>query len=180
MDLSRLDTGLPEPLVCLPGTWAITKENPVVKPIELGDEEITMEELLNMTVPGEKKKISPNALFEIPKVDHITPEMKLELAAIRLRRYAYKDKFMKSSDSKDIPSRFHLGTMIGGGMQAVGGGKESQAAGTANRKKKKGKSHLTNLLHDDTVKDWLHRNIQKRTRVARPKSKHPKIKPLRH
>ena len=83
---------------------------------------------------------------------------------------------MKSSDSKDIPSRFQIGTMVGGGAIAVGAGSESQAAGTSNRRKRNGKSHLSNLLHDDTVKDWLHRNIEKRHNVARPKSKHPKIR----
>jgi hypothetical protein len=174
MDLSRLDTGLPEAVVCVPGSWMISQDKPVVRQIELGNEDISMEELLDMTVPVQKKRVSPNARFEIPKVTHITPEMQLELAAIRLRRFAYKDKFMKNSDSKDIPTRFQIGTVVGGGMEAVGGGKESQAAGTSNRRRKKGKSHLANLLRDDTVKNWLHKNIQKRQNVARPKSKNYK------
>ena len=178
MDFSRLDSGLSEPVICLPGTWNISKDKPVVKPIQLGEQDITMEELLDASCPGPNKRTSPNSRFEIPKVTHITPEMKLELAAIRLRRYAFKDKFMRSSDSKDIPTRFHIGTEVGGGLQAVGGGRESQAAGVSNRKRKNGKSHLLNLLHDDTVKDWLHKNIQKRTRVARPKSHHKKIQPV--
>lgn len=179
MDFSKLDTPLPESVVCLPGTWNITKEKPVVKSIELGEQDITMQDLLDMSCPGPNKRINPSASFGIPKVTHITAEMKLELAAIRLRRYAHKDKFMRSSDAKDIPTRFQVGTMVGGGLQAVGGGKESQAAGTANRKRTKGKTHLANLLRDDTVKDWLHKNIQKRTQVARPRSKHPKIKSAR-
>ena len=171
MDLSKLDTGLPESVVCVPGNWSISKDQPVVHQIELGEEDITMEELLNLTCPSQKKRVSPNSRFEIPKVTHITPEMQLELAAIRLRRFAYKDKFMKNSDSKDIPSRFQVGTVVGGGLEAVGGGKESQAAGTINRKRKKGKSHLSNLLNDETVKNWLHKNIQKRANVARPRSR---------
>jgi hypothetical protein len=179
MDLSRLDSGLAEPVTCIPGTWTLSKQNPVIKPVQLAEEDMTMAELIDKASPAHAKKISPHARFEIPKVTHITPEMKLELAAIRLRRYAYKDKFMKSSDSKDIPTRFHIGTEIGGGLQAVGGGKESQAAGTANRKRKSGKSHLMNLVHDETVRNWLHKNIEKRTNVARPKSKHKPIKPVK-
>ena len=173
MDLSRLDSGLSSSVVCVPGTWSIRKPAQSVDEVKNG---MTMEDLLNDNIPVHKQKVSPGARFEIPKVEHITPELKLELAAIRLRRYAYKDKFMKSSDSKDIPSRFQIGTVVGGGLQAVGGGRESQAAGTTNRKRKNGKSHLLNLLHDDTVKDWLHKNIGKRANVARPKSKHPKVK----
>ena len=180
MDFSKLDTPLNDSVICLPGTWNISKDKPVVQPIVLGEEDITMQDLLDMSCPAPKKKISPSASFEIPKVTHLTPELKLELAAIRLRRYAHKDKFMRSSDSKTIPTQFQIGTMVGGGLQAVGGGRESQAAGTANRKRKKGKTHLANLLRDEKVKDWLHKNMQKRAQVARPKSKHPKIKILRN
>jgi hypothetical protein len=174
MDFSKLDSGLSTSLCCVPGEWKITESDFVAESqVKPG---MTMEDLLNAAIPAQKKPISASARFEIPKVEHLTPELKLELAAIRLRRFAYKDKFMKSSDSKDIPSRFQIGTVVGGGLQAVGGGRESQAAGTWNRKQKKGKSHLMNLLHDDTVKDWLHKNIIKRANVARPKSKHPKVK----
>jgi hypothetical protein len=140
----------------------------------------TMEELLNDSIPVPHKRSNPHAAFEIPKVKCITPELKLELAAIRLRRYAYKDKFIKGSDTKDIPTRFQIGTVVGGGLVAVGGGSESQAAGTVNRKKKSGKSHLMSLLKDDTVKDWLHKSIEKRHNAPRPKTKHPKIRKNRH
>ena len=170
MDLSRLDSGIN--LTCLPGTWGLTRSNPIVTPINEVSDGMTMADLLEASCPGGKEKRNPSARFEIPKVKHVTPEMKLELAAIRLRRYAHKDKFMKSSDAKDIPTRFQIGTVVGGGLQAVGGGKESQAAGTWNKKQKKGKTHLSSLLQDETVKSWLHKNIQKRTNVARPKSKH--------
>ena len=174
MDLSRLDT--PVPVTCLPGTWGLSASNPVVSAPRDVEEGMTMEDLLDASCPGMKKRVSPATRFEIPKVKILTPELKMELAAIRLRRFAYKDKFMKASDSKDIPTRFQIGTVVGGGLQAVGGRRESQAAGTANRRKKSGKSHLTNLLKDETVKAWLHKNIEKRTNVARPKSKHAKIK----
>lgn len=176
MDLSRLDSGVSASMVCIPGSWGLSKANPVVAPINPVEDGMTMEEFLEASCPGGKKKSNPAARFEIPKVRHITPEMKLELAAIRLRRFAHKDKFMKSSDSKELPTRFQIGTVVGGGLQAVGGGKESQASGTANRKKKRGKSHLASLLQDEGVKAWLHKNIEKRTNVARPKSKHAKVK----
>jgi hypothetical protein len=174
MDFSKLDSGID--MVCLPGSWGLSQTKPVVEPEQLVKDHMTMADLLDATCPKQKAKVSPAARFEIPKVTHISPELHMELAAIRLRRFAHKDKFMRSADSKTIPTRFQIGTMIGGGLQAVGGGKESQAAGTANRKRKSGKSHLLGLLHDDSVKDWLHKNIQKRTNVARPKSKHPKGK----
>jgi hypothetical protein len=176
MDFSRLDfSANGDSLdVCIPGEWRISpksaEEGQTHAPMK------SMKELLDSSIPAPKAHHDPKTSFEIPKVKIVTPEMKLELAAIRLRRYAYKDKFMKSSDSKDIPTRFQIGTMVGGGLVAVGGGSESQAAGTMNRKKKSGKSHLSNLLHDETVKDWLHRNIEKRHNVARPKSKHSKIR----
>lgn len=176
MDFSRLEFSANGDSLdaCIPGEWRISP-----KPVDDAETHApakSMKELLDSSVPAPKPHHDPKTCFEIPKVKIVTPEMKLELAAIRLRRYAYKDKFMKSSDSKDIPTRFQIGTMVGGGLVAVGGGSESQAAGTANRKKKSGKSHLSNLLHDETVKDWLHRNIEKRHNVARPKSKHPKIR----
>lgn len=174
MDFTRLDSGLSSSLMCVPGSWNVSKPTP-----EALDPGMTMQDLLDASIPVGRKKSNPVSRFEIPKVEHITPELKLELAAIRLRRYAYKDKFMKSSDSKEIPNRFQIGTVVGGGIQAVGGGKESQAAGTANRKKKRGISHLRDLLHDDTVKDWLHKNIGKRANVARPKSKYPRWKKSR-
>lgn len=181
MDFSRLDTSLAAS-VCVPGQWKLTKENaseitgvmPNVAPAS------SLVDLLNATVPTPGTKSNPCTGFEIPIVKVVTPDMKLELAAIRLRRYAYKDKFMKSSDSKEIPNRFYIGTMVGGGLQAVGAGGESQAAGTTNRRKKSGKSHLMNLLHDDSVKEWLQKNIEKRTRVARPKTKHPKVTRRNH
>jgi hypothetical protein len=176
MDFSRLDfSANGESLdVCVPREWRITPK----KQDEEGNKvtAATMKDLLDESVPAPKSHVDPKSAFEIPKVKIVTPEMKLELAAIRLRRYAHKDKFMKSSDSKDIPSRFQIGTMVGGGAIAAGAGSESQAAGTSNRRKRSGKSHLSNLLHDDTVKDWLHKNIEKRHNVARPKSKHPKIR----
>ena len=180
MDFSRLDFNLNGDSldVCLPGEWRITP-----KPVEEIQAQVagkTMKELLDATVPAPNVPRDPKARFDIPQVKIVTPEMKLELAAIRLRRYAYKDKFMKSSDTKDIPTRFQIGTMVGGNVIAAGAGSESQAAGTANRKKKSGKSHLSNLLHDETVKEWLHKNIEKRRNVARPKSKHPKIRQNRN
>ena len=177
MDFSKLDSGLD--MVCVPGVWGLSTAKPVVEPVQIVHDQMTMADLVDATCPKQNKKISPAARFEIPKVTPITPEVTMELAAIGLRRFAHKDKFMRSSDSKTIPTRFQIGTVVGGGLQAVGGGKESQAAGTANRKRKNGKSHLLSLLHDDTVKDWLHKNIQKRTNVARPKSKHPKVKPAK-
>ena len=180
MDFSKLDFSLNGDSldVCIPGEWRIKP-----KPVEEKQNEtasMTMKELLDMSVPAPNGRHDPKARFDIPQVKIVTPEMKLELAAIRLRRYAYKDKFMKSSDSKDIPTRFQIGTMVGGSVIAAGAGSESQAAGTANRRKKSGKSHLSNLLHDETVKEWLHKNIEKRHNVARPKSKHSKIRKTRN
>jgi len=177
MDFSCLDLPIQMPGgACVPGEWKVDCSRALVEKKSFE----TMQELLDVTRPDRNVRTNPNSAFEIPKVKCITPEMKLELAAIRLRRFAYKDKFVKGSDSKAIPTRFQIGTVVGGGLIAVGGGSESQAAGTANRKKKSGKSHLMNLLKDDTVKEWLHKNIEKRHNVARPKSKHPKIRKNRH
>jgi len=180
MDFSRIDFSVNGDSldVCVPGQWRIAP-----KPLEEVQAQVpakSMKELLDQSVPAPNVPHDPKARFDIPQVKIVTPEMKLELAAIRLRRYAYKDKFMKSSDSKGIPTRFQIGTMVGGNVIAAGAGSESQAAGTANRKKKSGKSHLSNLLHDETVKEWLHKNIEKRHNVARPRSKHSKIRKNRN
>lgn len=169
MDLSRLDFSS---TVCVPGEWKL--EEGFRLDASSASVPATMEELLNGVSPLRAARSNPAARFEIPEVTQLTPDLKLELAAIRLRRYAHKDKFMKSSDSNKIPTRFHIGTVIGGAHLAVGGGAESQAAGVVNRKKKTGKSHLQSLLRDESVKSWLHNSIVKRTNVARPKSKHKK------
>lgn len=176
MDFSKLDT-YGSSGACVPGEWKLTRDTSYATPVT---QTASMADLLENTVASNGVKRNPNARFEIPIVKVVTPDMKMELAAIRLRRYAYKNKFMKSSDSKEIPTRFQIGTVVGGGMTAVGGGSESQAAGTINRKRKSGKSHLMNLLHDDTVKEWLQKNIEKRTRVARPKTKHAKVTRRKH
>ena len=177
MDFSSLDLPFEIRGACVPGEWKISSDS---KPLSEHKKFQTMEDLLNDSVHVPQRRSDPKAAFDIPKVKCITPELKLELAAIRLRRFAYKDKFIKGSDTKDIPTRFQIGTVVGGGLVAVGGGSESQAAGTVNRKKKSGKSHLMSLLKDDTVKNWLHKNIEKRHNVARPKSRHPKIRKNRH
>lgn len=171
MDLSRLDFSS---TVCVPGEWKLGEG---FRLDANRSQPTTMAELIDST-PCDRVKSNPASRFEIPEVTQITPDVKLELAAIRLRRYAHKDKFMKSSDSNKIPTRFHIGTVVGGVHLAVGGGKESQAAGVANRKKKTGKSHLQSLLRDESVKSWLHNSIVKRTNPARPKSKHkaPKMR----
>lgn len=161
MDFSRLDSLVSS--VCVPGEWR-------VEPMASGFAKERMEDLI------EKKNISKKSNFEIPIVKIVTPEMKMELAAIKLRRFAYKDKFMKSADTRELPTRFQIGTMVGGGMRAVGGGSESQAANAMGKKgAKRGKTHLMDLMHDETVKAWLQKNIEKRTRVARPKTKHAKV-----
>ena len=63
-------------------------------------------------------------------------------------------KFYKSSDLKKTPERFQFGVMVEGGLRAVGGGKESQAAGTSNRNATKGKSLLQQALGDEAVQAW--------------------------
>jgi hypothetical protein len=174
MDFSKLDFGASS--VCVPGEWKLDSSYKVAQDDTEGI--TTMAELLESTVPKQGIRFDPAARFAIPEVKQITPDMKMELAAIKLKRYAYKDKFMKNADSNKMPTRFHIGTVIGGGLMAVGGGKESQAAGVSNKKKKSGKSHLQGLLRDENVRSWLKKNITKKTTLpARPKSKHKPIKP---
>jgi len=152
MDFSRLDSCVSSR--CIPGQWNVKPEEE--KTCVVGKMSDLVEEKL------EKK--SKNR-FEIPIVKIVTPEMKMELAAIKLRRFAHKDKFMKSADTRELPTRFQIGTMIGGGLV------RTEPAG----KPKRGKTHLMDLVHDETVKAWLQKNIDKRTRVARPKTKHAKV-----
>ena len=102
---------------------------------------------------GNASQSASSKWFEIPKVS-ITPEIKSEITALRLKAFMDPKKFYKSSDMKKIPERFHMGVMVEGGLRAVGGGQESQAAGTSNRSGAKGKSLLQEALGDEGVQAW--------------------------
>ena len=102
---------------------------------------------------GNQAQEAAKKWFEIPKAQ-ITPEIKSEVTALRLKAYMDPKKFYKSSDLKKIPERFHFGVVVEGGLKAVGGGQESQAAGTVNRTGPKGKSLLQEALGDDGVQAW--------------------------
>ena len=83
------------------------------------------------------------------------------LQAIKLRGFASRNKFYKGNETHKLPEFFHVGHEVGGsigsnGRIAVGGGNESQAFGTSNNKKKKGKSLLSQLLGNEDTKSWVH------------------------
>jgi hypothetical protein len=101
--------------------------------------------------PKPNSTTSNSDYFTIPKPT-ITPEMKSELAALRLKQYMNPKRFYKSSDK--ATDRFVLGVVVDGGLRAVGGGEESQSAGTFNKKKTKGKSLLQEALADAVVQNW--------------------------
>merc|ERR1719375_1944103 len=99
------------------------------------------------------------------------------LQAIKLRGHADPKRFYKSNDTKELPKYFVVGTEVdaarsASGRLAVGGGVESQAMGTANRKKAKGTSLLSQLLKDNQVQDfakrkaWEHNAKRARVRVS--------------
>lgn len=95
------------------------------------------------------------------KKQELTPEKTAMLTALKLRGFASKNKFYKGNDSNKLPEFFQIGTEIAGGLGnggriAVGGGAESQAMGTSNRKKNKGRSLLQQLINDADTKSWVH------------------------
>lgn len=105
------------------------------------------------SVATQKAKETAVKWHDIAKAE-LTPEVKAELTALRLKAFMDPKKFYKSSDLKKTPERFHFGVVVDGGLRAVGGGQESQAAGTSNRNSAKGKSLLQEALGDEAVQAW--------------------------
>lgn len=109
--------------------------------------------MIKSSVATQKAKETAVKWHDIAKAE-LTPEIKAELTALRLKAFMDPKKFYKSSDLKKTPERFHFGVVVDGGLRAVGGGQESQAAGTANRTSAKGKSLLQEALGDEAVQAW--------------------------
>lgn len=83
----------------------------------------------------------------------MTPELRKELLALKLRGFHDPKRFYKANDSDKLPTHFQIGTVVGG-MKAVGAGDGSRAAGYEGRKRKKGQSFLQELLHDEKSESW--------------------------
>merc|ERR1719335_158024 len=135
-------------------------------------------------VPQPKKKRGdPETLkqwFGLPRQE-MTPEKKAMLMALQLRGVAHKDRFYKGNDGKELPKYFAIGTEVPhtGGALRVGGGAESQAMGTANRRHRKGRSLLSELLRDTSVTEFANRQyskLVKERQVFKDKPKGKKIK----
>ncbi len=108
---------------------------------------------------GNARQEATKKWFEMPKAQ-VTPEVKAELTALRLKGYMDPKKFYKTSDLTKVPERFQFGVMVEGGLRAVGGGQESQAAGTANRSAAKGRTLLQEALGDDGVQAWTQKRFR--------------------
>ncbi|KAF8822430.1 Fcf2 pre-rRna processing protein [Cardiosporidium cionae] len=100
--------------------------------------------------------------YSLPQQKH-TPEVIRELRALKLRGYTLPGKFYKRNDLKTLPTHFHFARCVEGHLRPVGEGKESQAAGTTNYRRKNGHSLLQQFLKDDNVKQFTgkrYREIQ--------------------
>ena len=144
-----------------------------------GEWRLGTKEVLNRSISSAPlKQVQPQSTwsFELPKTE-ITPEIKAELTALKLKAYLDPKRFYKSADK--LGDRFVFGVMVEGGLRAVGGGQESQAAGVVNKSKTKGKSLLQDALADAAVQAWtkkrwalVDRRVQRDKKLARrPKAK---------
>jgi hypothetical protein len=123
---------------------------------------------------GASKKLASTEYFEIPK-PRMTPELKAELTALKLKQYMDPKRFYKSADR--LGERFVFGVMVDGGLRAVGGGQESQSAGTFNKSKTKGKSLLQEALADVAVQSWTKKRwsqVDQRLQRDKKLSRRPK------
>mmetsp|Transcript_6184 Transcript_6184/g.7248 ORF Transcript_6184/g.7248 Transcript_6184/m.7248 type:complete len:125 (+) Transcript_6184:3-377(+) len=98
----------------------------------------------------------------------LTPQMKNELRILKLKPYMDPKKFMKRLDSNKLPTHFHVGVEVGGGKIRAGGGAESQAAGTYNKRSRgSGVSLLSDALKDPTVQAWTQRRLGEAQTMAK-------------
>eukprot|EP00921_Rhytidocystis_pertsovi_P011813 GHVQ01019137.1.p1 GENE.GHVQ01019137.1~~GHVQ01019137.1.p1 ORF type:complete len:210 (-),score=55.65 GHVQ01019137.1:262-867(-) len=136
-----------------------------------------------------RPRSSCSTWHEIPERE-LTPAVAREMRALQLRSFARSDGGSgggggeaewgrggtkgdsgKGVGAEGLPTRFQLGRVVEGGIRPVGGGRECQAAGVPNRRKRQGKSLLDDLLNDDTVQENLKRNyneLEKRAAAAAP------------
>ncbi|KAF8822561.1 Fcf2 pre-rRna processing protein [Cardiosporidium cionae] len=100
--------------------------------------------------------------YNLPHQKH-TPEVLRDLRALKLRGFSLPGKFYKRNDLKTLPTHFHFARAVEGHLQPVGEGKESQAVGTTNYRRKHGQSLLQEFLKDENVKRFTgkrYREIQ--------------------
>ncbi|CEM06432.1 unnamed protein product [Vitrella brassicaformis CCMP3155] len=110
--------------------------------------------------------------FGLPKQE-LTPEVKNELLALRLRGVADPKRFYKGQDSKKLPTHFHIAKVVEGGMPGVGGGRESIARGALSRRRNRrgGESLLSDLLKSAEVDKWSKRKYGELQQRAQEGSK---------
>jgi hypothetical protein len=133
--------------------WNISIDSLLAKPLSAESTESLLKSMTRKLTNTRVPKEPVSNWHEIPKAE-MTTEAKAELTALRLKAFMDPKKFYKSTDLKKTPERFHFGVMVHGGLRAVGGGQESQTAGTANRNASKGKSLLQEALGDEGVQAW--------------------------
>jgi len=99
--------------------------------------------------------------FGLPR-QHITPELELEMKAIKLRGHFDPKRFYKGNDSTKLPTHFQVGVVYHqGGLQPVGEGRESEALNAhTGRKKFKGKSLLQEILANDVSSAWTKKEFR--------------------
>jgi len=89
--------------------------------------------------------------FGLPRAK-ITPELEKELLAIKLRGNIDPKRFYKGTDSKKLPTHFHVAVETGGGSAVAGYHAQGES--------KRGVSLLDSVLRDSQAQDWTYKKFQ--------------------
>mmetsp|Transcript_9871 Transcript_9871/g.21510 ORF Transcript_9871/g.21510 Transcript_9871/m.21510 type:complete len:261 (-) Transcript_9871:49-831(-) len=94
-----------------------------------------------------RKQGDRNDWFDM-KVPELTPEVKQDLQALRLRNYMDPKRFYKTADSKTLPKEFQIGTVVEG----LGEYKSHRV-----RKRDKKQTFVDEILADEKVQSYASR-----------------------
>jgi len=126
---------------------------PSLKPSVLTKEELK-------SVRDRTRDWKGSAYFGLPKQE-MTKDLKRELEILKLRKYANPSRHYRGNDSNKLPTHFHIGVEVGGGLQAVGANTNvTDTMGMVGAKKRKGISFAKQLIGDDTVQSWTRRRTK--------------------
>lgn len=110
----------------------------------------------------EVKKNRSNFKHGLPRQE-LTPELERELKALSLRKYADPTRFYRANDSKNLPTHFHVGRVVGGSGYLApvdGGGKKTavdvlgdHGGGSGKKRGRGGKSYMSQLVADAAIQN---------------------------
>jgi len=89
----------------------------------------------------------------------LTKEMEKELKILQMRKFADPKRFYRSNDSDKLPTHFHVGVEVGGGLSGrrIGADTAVVDSTSAKRRRRRGKSYVSELLRDEELGSWTRR-----------------------